>query len=255
MEGRAVKETYSDLLTVARWHLMTGKMPWSEPVTAALMKLIGDKLGYAAPNAPSEPIAPLPDPDASRLIALCMGHARPVDEGNVGAGGVSEEDYNLPLIEALCGELARRGINSMVISEYPPPGYEDAMVWLAHHLRKLGVTAAIEFHFNAANKRASGHEVLHWYKSERGVTLAKSLCDALTRTFPEHPNRGLKARTHLDRGALFMSLTHCPACIVEPFFGDTRREWDLFSSEEGMARLITAYADGIEDWLEKGGRT
>jgi N-acetylmuramoyl-L-alanine amidase len=244
----------SDYLTTARWHLMTGRMPWSEPVTAALLDLIADKLGYASQKVPSTPIAPLPAPDASPLIALCLGHARPVDEGNVGAGGVSEEDYNLPLIEALCGVLAKRGIRSVVIGEYPPPGYEDAMMWLASKLKRDGVTAAIEFHFNAANKRASGHEVLHWENSVRGVTLAKNLCDSLTHAFPEHPNRGLKPKSHKDRGALFLSLTHCPACIVEPFFGDTPREWELFSSEEGMARLITAYADGIEDWLEKGGK-
>ena len=244
----------SDCLTTARWHLMTGKMPWSEPVTAALMDLIADKLGYASTKAPFDPIAPLPAPDASPYIALCLGHARPVDEGNVGAGGVSEEDYNLPLIESLQGVLAKRGIRSVVISQYPPPGYEAAMTWLANKLLAMEATAAIEFHFNAANKRASGHEVLHWYGSVRGVTLAKSVCDSLTAHFPEHPNRGLKAKTSRDRGALFLSLSHCPACIVEPFFGDTPREWDLFSSEEGMARLITAYADGIEDWLEKGGK-
>jgi len=249
-----MKTSASDHLTTARWHLMTGRMPWSEPVTAALLDLLADKLGYASPDAPSTPIAPLPSPDAEPLIALCLGHGRPVDEGNVGAGGVSEEDYNLPLIEALCGVLAKRGIRSVVIGHYPPARYEDAMMWLATKLKKDGVTAAIEFHFNAANKRAAGHEVLHWYNSTRGVTLAKSICDSLTAHFPEHPNRGLKGRTSLDRGALFVSLTHCPACIVEPFFGDTLREWDLFSSEEGMARLITAYADGIEDWLEKGGR-
>lgn len=240
----------TELLTTARWHMMMGRMPWSEPVTSELLDLLNDKLGYASPGAQAVPIAPLPETDVRPLIALCLGHGRPVDEGNVGAGGVSEEDYNLPLIQALCGELHRRGIRAICIEHYPPAGYEDAMIWLANHLKKVGVTAAIEFHFNAANKTASGHEVAHWERSVRGVTLARSINNALTLHHPGHPNRGLKPKSHKDRGALFLSLTHCPACIAEPFFGDNPQEWLAFSSDEGVARLITAYADGIQEWVE-----
>ena len=237
-------------LTTARWHLVNSAMPWGKITTAALLELLNDKLGYAGPDAPVEPIAPLPALDARPLIALCLGHGRPVDEGNVGAGVVSEEDYNLPMMQALCGELARRGIRSICIEHYPPAGYQDAMVWLAYELERRGVTAAIEFHFNAANKTASGHEVLHWQNSVRGVTLARCVNESLTVHFPNHPNRGLKPKSHKDRGALFLSLTHCPACIAEPFFGDNPVEWLAFSSDAGLARLVAAYADGIEDFLQ-----
>jgi N-acetylmuramoyl-L-alanine amidase len=241
----------TDLLTTARWHLMSSRLPWGADVTDELLLLLGEKLGYAAPGTPATPIAPLPPLSSKAKIAICLGHARAVDEGNVGAGGVSEEDFNFPIVVAVAAELNRRGIAAGIITNYPGNGYGEAMTWLANYLQAGGFTAAVELHFNAANKTASGHEVLHWEHSTRGVTLAREINTELTRAFPNHPDRGLKPKSYQDRGALFLSLTHCPACIVEPFFGDNPREWEFFSQEVEVANYVEALATGIDLWVEK----
>ncbi|MEM1083238.1 MAG: N-acetylmuramoyl-L-alanine amidase [Verrucomicrobiota bacterium] len=227
-----------------------GEFPWHDQVTQDLLLLLNDEIGYAAPEAPEVPIAGLPDIDSKHHIALCLGHGREGDEGNVGFGGESEEEYNFPLLSAVASRLESRGFKVSVITDYEGKGYTAAMTWLAHKLRTIGATCALEFHFNAANKRARGHEVLHWEGSQVGVTLAGSLLRALDEEFPEQPSRGLKPRSSRNRGALFLSLTHCPAALLEPFFGDQRDDWKKFSSAQEFKRLANAYAEGVCDWIK-----
>lgn len=242
----------SDLLTTARWHLMSSRaLPWGADVNEALLALLGEKLGFAAPGTPATPMAPLPAATHRAKVAICLGHARETDEGNVGAGGVSEEDFNLPIVGAVARALRSRGITAEVITFYPGNGYTAAMTWLAHHLQANGFTAAVELHFNAANTRASGHEVLYWEHSTRGIELAREINGELTNAFPMHPRRGLKPLGHTDRGALFVSLTHCPAAIVEPFFGDNPSEWEFFSRPEQIEVYVAALANGIEQFVNK----
>lgn len=244
----------ASFLTIARWHLLNhGKVPWSPEVSRELVELIGDKLGYPAPGTPDHdlvPIAPLPASDSRQKIALCLGHGRAIDEGNVGYGGVSEEEYNEPLIEKVAARLGAMGIDVVTVTFYQGGGYESAMRWLAAHLLKIEATAAVEFHFNASEEhKARGHEVLHWESSKRGVGLAGCLNTALDIKFPDHPRRGLKPKSARDRGALFLSLTHCPAAIVEPFFGDNAIEWRRFDDPDESDLLADAYAEGIAAWV------
>jgi N-acetylmuramoyl-L-alanine amidase len=215
-----------------------------------VLSLLGDLLNFPAPGTPIAPLAPLPAAGGKQCIALCLGHGRSGDEGADSINKTSEEEYNHPLLGQIQRELMRRGHDVIVISYYEGNGYTTAMTWLAKTLIARGATAAIEFHFNSGTGRSRGHEFLHWSESRKGVLLARALLAAFDRAFPEHPSRGLKMRGAKDRGALFLSLTHCPACIAEPFFGDNRDEWDLFSSDEGIERLVTAYVSGIEAWIQ-----
>lgn len=241
-------------LTTARWHCLNTAMPWSREVNDAVLAALSDRLGFPAPGADRSieivPIAPLPPMDAPVMIGLFRGHGRPVDEGNVGAGGVSEEDYNGPLIEMVSARLSKRGVPNFKVMDYPPHGYEAAMMWVADYAKQAGATAALEFHFNAYDGTKRGHEVLHWASSLRGKPFAAHISASLDRQFPWHPARGLKPKSSHDRGALFLSLTHCPAAILEPFFGDERADWEHFSSDEGMADLADAITDGICDWID-----
>lgn len=237
-------------LTTARWHLLNDKMPWPGKVNDAVLELLNDKLGYAPPTAIKEPIAKLPEHGQRQKVALCLGHARPVDQGNIGAGGISEEQYNTMLIGMIATKLTLRGIECIVVDYYPGQSYEEAMQWLAMHLVRQKCTAAVEFHFNAYDGRVHGREVLHWEHSKRGILLAECLLAHQNKAFPDRVNRGLKPRNYQDRGALFLSLTHCPAAISEPFFGDTPEEWEYFSKPENIDRLAEANTDGIAHWVE-----
>lgn len=240
----------SNLLSIARDLLMKGQFSLERAVVDALLALVNEKLGYAPIHAASKPITALPPLTAKPKIALCLGHARYVDQGNIGAGGISEEQYNLPLLLRVAELLEDRGIEIQTFTLYPCYGYEDAMTWLASELVKHECTGAVEFHFNAYDGKAHGHEVLHWDRSKRGISLARCINDQLTAEFPDHTDRGLKPKTYRDRGALFLSLTHCPAAIVESFFGDNPDEWEFFSAPENVEHLAQAISRGIARWVE-----
>lgn len=239
----------SQLLTTLRWHLLRGGLPWQQEVTDAALELIGEKLGFAPPDAPDKPIAPLPEFGSKQLVALCLGHGRDGDEGNVGAGGVSEEDFNLPVLHAVAHFLRDEGVKVVTITHYQGNGYTAAMNWLAEELKRLGATAAIEFHFNAFNKQAHGHEACYWHKSTRGVKLAEFINGGFSKCLPSITDRGLKPKTIRDRGSLFLSRPHCPCAIAEPFFGDNPQEWAKMSRADSIEHLISGYGAGILDYL------
>jgi N-acetylmuramoyl-L-alanine amidase len=60
-------------------------------------------------------------------------------------------------------------------------------------------------------------------------------------------NRGIKAKVSGERGGEFLKLTHCPAVIAEPFFGDNAQEWQTASSS--VSAMAEAMATGICDYL------
>lgn len=241
----------AEALTTARWTILNQSeaLPWGGAVNDSLLELIGEKLGYAAPGTPEKPIAPLPAFGTPQLVALCLGHGRDGDEGNVGAGGVSEEDFNLPVLHAVAHSLRDEGVKVVTITHYQGNGYTAAMLWLAEELKRIGATAAVEFHFNAFNRQAHGHEVCHWHRSTRGVKLAEFVNGGFSKCLPSIFDRGLKPKTISDRGSLFLSRPHCPCAIAEPFFGDNPREWATMSRADSIEHLVEGYVTGILDYL------
>lgn len=238
-----------DLLKIG-WNKLLDGSPMPSDVRHEVLRLLGDTLNLALPGTPSTPIAPLPSRGSRQRIALCLGHGRAGDEGAVSVDGTSEEDFNLGMIHQLAAVLMGWGYDVIIISYYEGNGYTAAMNWLAKTLVQKGATVAVEFHFNSSTGKARGHEFLHAENSIRGVTLAKFMLERFNQDFPEHPSRGLKKLSAADRGALFVTRTHCPAVIAEPFFGDNGEEWKTFGSEEGIRRLVTAYAHSIAAWVE-----
>lgn len=189
------------------------------------------------------------------LAAICVGHSRLVN-GHPEGGAVaidettSELSYNTALAAMICLELDTLGMASTGIYRYPGNGYGAAQRWLAGELKALGATLAIELHFNSSDSPASnGHEMLYWHASVKGKALAAAIDAQFDSLLPAFRHRPLVAITAQDRGAQFLRGTHCPAVIVESFFGSNAGDW-----REGMARRATiarAIACGIRDYLGK----
>jgi len=189
------------------------------------------------------------------MIALCVGHSRPVngrpEGGAVSRGGLSEWAYNSRLAGILSSILTASGQPARVWDHYEGAGYGSAMRWLADDLRAAGATAAVELHFNdAENTNASGHEWLHWHASAASRALAGSLEKHMKIAVPEIRARGLKPITHAERGAEFLRLTSCPAVIAEPFFGSSPLDWAI-AAGAGQQRLAAAMAAGLAAWLNE----
>jgi N-acetylmuramoyl-L-alanine amidase len=196
---------------------------------------IGDALGFKGPTN-------LPYVSTNDIIAICVGHSRRGDRGATSAGGVSEWAYNQDLAQRLKWKLESLGVHCFVLSQYDADSYGSAMRWVSGEVEKRHATLAVELHFNAATGTAQGHEWLYWGTSKQSKILADALCSEFAVRFPARKNRGSKAKTAGDRGAEFLKLTHCPAVICEPFFGDNPDEW----------KFATTHTDEIADAIAQG---
>jgi N-acetylmuramoyl-L-alanine amidase len=181
-------------------------------------------------------------------IAVCIGHSRSGDDGAVSADGRKTEwAFNQPIGARVVADLMRAGHEAVLVDKYWGAGYGAAMGWLAGHLRELGVEAAVELHFNASdNPKAEGHEWLHWHNSERGRALALCLEKSYARTMDTAKRRGVNALDRTSRGAEFVSRTHCPAVICEPFFGTNIFEWRKAEWQDYY--IVSAITRGIINW-------
>lgn len=185
------------------------------------------------------------------MIAVCVGHSRPGDEGAVSTAGVSEHAWNSRIAGMLAFTLQGRGHDCMVVAAYEGASYGAAMKWLGQKLSVAGAEVAIELHFNASdNPAATGHEWLHWGGSNNGRILAKFLKARMELSYPRLASRGIKGLGPRDRGAEFVRYTPCPAVICEPFFGSN--ENDTFLLDCSKEVYVTVLADGLCDWIGGG---
>jgi N-acetylmuramoyl-L-alanine amidase len=185
-------------------------------------------------------------------IAICIGHSRTIN-GRIEGGAVAwdghenEWKFNRRLAGFIHNKITSLGISSIIYCEYAGDNYYAAMRNLANRIKADGCTAAIELHFNSAGPLAHGHEVLFCAGSARGEPLAKALDKMLDETLST-PDRGIKGLSHSDRGWPFVYLTHCPAVILEPFFGSSKADWQAVASQP--AKLAECIATAIKNWCE-----
>ena len=122
------------------------------------------------------------------------------------------------------------------------------MRWVAARLLALDVDFAVELHFNAATPSAEGFEYLFWHKSKVSRVAAQAMQDAHAEEWEWMKNRDVEPlgdEAH-ERGVLFVSLTHCPALILEPFFGSSQREVAAYMADDG-AELVATWTRGISE--------
>lgn len=178
------------------------------------------------------------------VIAICIGHSRIGDSGAVNTNGVSEHQFNSEIGQLVAGILEAKGYSPFVIDDYPRSSYGSAMRWLADEIKRLKASLAVELHFNSATPFANGHEWLFWHRSMRGQKLASLFNDSFRAEFPEQRARGIKPiDSRVDRGGLFLFYTHCPASILEPYFGSNKQETDFYTANK--ERVAKAYAEAI----------
>lgn len=181
------------------------------------------------------------------MIAICIGHSRKIN-GRYDGGAysptlkINERDFNLKVASKLQDILDSSGIESVILNDYKGNGYGSAMADVAMQVKKAKASLAIELHFNSASPEATGHEWLYWHNSAIGQKIARKFDDEFSKAFPDMKKRGVKAITKKDRGGKFLELTHCPALILEPFFGSSA----LDCSRINVKGIAEAYAKAIK---------
>jgi N-acetylmuramoyl-L-alanine amidase len=188
------------------------------------------------------------------MIAICIGHSRRIGSRYDGGAWsdslqINERDFNLKVADKLQKLLAEKKIASKIFSEYNGNGYGTAMFDVANKIRMARATFAIELHFNSSAPEANGHEWLYWHSSLLGKRIAQKFEDAFSKLFPNIKARGIKAIQKQDRGGKFLELTHCPAVILEPFFGSNVQD----CSKINVERIAEAYAKAIDICINPAG--
>jgi len=181
------------------------------------------------------------------MIAICIGHSRRIN-GRFDGGAysdalkINEREFNLKVASELSAKLASRGIRNKIIDQYGGNGYGSAMADVARQVKDIRASLAIELHFNSASPDANGHEWLYWHSSTIGERVAGKFDAEFSKEFPTIKRRGLKAITKKDRGGKFLELTHCPAIILEPFFGSSVAD----CAKINLGGLTEAYTRAIQ---------
>jgi N-acetylmuramoyl-L-alanine amidase len=177
------------------------------------------------------------------MIGIAIGHSRYGDQGAWDINSVSEREFNNALIPLITAMLK---VPYVVYNDYKASSYVGAMNYVARKMKRDGITACVELHFNSASPKATGHEWLHWETSRGGKTLATQFKNAMDKAYPELASRGLKPKKKGSRGSLFLRKTPCPAVIAEPFFGSNKNDVALIHAD--ISKLAGVYAAGINSY-------
>lgn len=145
-------------------------------------------------------------------FGLIVGHSRLGDQGAYSSGEyiLSEWDFNRDLVRRVAFPL-KGAVDFVIYDQSPVKTYKAAIKYLASKLDEDGIDAAIEFHFNSASPKASGHEWLYWHTSKKGSKLAYLLRDEMKEAYPDLPSRGLNL-AHQNNEGLVCFVVFAPYC-------------------------------------------
>lgn len=172
---------------------------------------------------------------------IVVGHEKKAP-GAESVSGESEYDFNCRLAPMIVARLARGGKVDPIQVMRDSVGYSR----LPASIDQYSPLCAVELHFNAADGKARGTEMLHWRGSARGAVLAGLLQKAVVATLGTK-DRGIKARLHDDRGGYLLGHTKTTCVIAEPFFGDNSADFNR--GHERMAELAGAVASAVEEFV------
>ena len=172
-------------------------------------------------------------------VALVIGHHPDAQGATLELEGESVTEWELwaPFARELDKTLP---VESTVVKR--PSRQPDSE--LAAAVNHTGADVAIELHFNAAQRSASGCEMLHYPKSTEGRALAKLLQEKTVSALGNR-SRGVDARGDL----LFLEKTVMPAVICEPFFGSN--PGGAFRALTRLPSLLDAYRTAILQYLRE----
>lgn len=112
--------------------------------------------------------------------------------------------------------------------------YTQRMVDTANRVNEKEYDMVISLHFNSYNGGAEGCEAL--YISNRGGEIAKNFCHFYT-SYTKSLNRGHKKISSASRGYQEIFNPKAPAILIEPFFGDNRKDCQLFDKTKLLEAL------------------
>jgi N-acetylmuramoyl-L-alanine amidase len=115
----------------------------------------------------------------------------------------------------------------------------------ANFANQLESELFVSIHTNSFHlPTVSGIEVYHYPNSVKGKALAKSILSSLIASFPNHNNRGVKARN-----LKVLRETSMPAVLVEVEFISNPDQLQFLADENNREGLADSIAIGIQNYV------
>lgn len=166
--------------------------------------------------------------------ALVVGHSANAQGAISGAFGITEYEYNSVLSVEIKHRIKNTDIEIV---------FRETYKGLPDKINSINPDFIISLHCNAFDGFATGTEVLYYYKSAAGYSIAMLLKRALTKALRLN-DRGVVPVTVEDRGGYVLKYTKAPMVIAEPFFIDNRKDFER--AIDNKCHLINAYAETID---------
>ena len=178
-----------------------------------------------------------------RKVILNIGHGGVRKDPGACGNGFEEHEWNKDFV------------NNYIVPECKEQGLEYAVVYQEYYStlpQKINGIAnngdiTLSFHLNAADKTATGAEMLFWHKSKKSKELAEFLQEANIEA-THLKDRKILPRVKGDRGWTLLYKTKTPCVIVESGF-ITNSE-DMKTLEETKKLLAKYYVAAVKNYFE-----
>ena len=189
-------------------------------------------------------------------LAIQTGHTK--GTGAVGYGNVPEYDFNAKVTSEMVRLAPFFDVDLLVTHRDPELGYGAAVRKTAAAIKEFDADLCLELHFNSAGASAQGCEILHYCNSTNGERAAHCVADSLKPmlddlSIPLRGDNGVRSlwyhkvdepKGYSNRGSYYVYATHCPALILEPYFGSNPREMNLMNQADNITGLARSYILG-----------
>ena len=128
--------------------------------------------------------------------------------------------------------------------KYHGGSYTREMRELHKRVDAWGADISMEFHFNASESSARGHEVLYYHGSTGGSVVAH----AIDRAFDNHitnRDRNVKKRGKGQRGSFGLRVGKSKSVILEPFFAKELKRFVV--GGDLRQPMLTAYIEAFQN--------
>lgn len=173
-----------------------------------------------------------------RKIFISAGHSNVSgrDRGALGVNGTIEGELTVALRKKVVSELNRLGANP--ITDIDRNVTRETVTFMIRNLVSRDI--AIDIHFNAATKTATGTEVLIPFKSSEFERHLGNLLSYNIASVLGIRNRGLKTEADSARGRLIFMTPNCENILIEVCFITNENDMKAYNEKQNQVATIIA---------------
>ena len=178
-----------------------------------------------------------------KKVILNIGHGGVRKDPGACGNGFEEHSWNKDFVENyIVPECKEQGVNYTVV-------YQEYYSTLPQKINGIANNGDItlSFHLNAADKTATGAEMLFWHNSKKSKELAEFMQEANVEA-THLRNRGIKPRVKGDRGWTLLYKTTTPCIIIESGFITNKNDMEVLG--ETKKELAKYYVAAVKNYFE-----